>query len=121
MNRNRSTPIDLLPGEREECVVVQQSPPPQSRSESACKLADESAIKMEIKKKEKEDDMSLKIELDMETLLLIGVLFLASYLKTTNLAFLPESLKSDLVVFSIVKTIGLFFLFVFLKKYIQTQ
>lgn len=99
----RATPINLLPGES---------------TEQKTKLVDESSIKMDVKKKDECKENKFKIELDMETGILILLLFLSSYLKTSNLEFLPEGIKSNLFTFSIVKAIGLFAIFFTLKRYV---
>lgn len=98
---DRSTPIDLLPGGEEPVAEVLQEP----------------AVKMEIKKKNSEEKESLKLELDMESLLLIGLLFVAGYVKTTNVEFLPEMFKSNLITFSLVKSLVLFAVFYLYKNY----
>lgn len=107
----RATPINLLPGE--------------SLLEQKTKLVDDSSIKIDVKKKdtckEKSVFSKFKIELDMETGILILLLFLSSYLKTSNLEFLPEGVKSNLFTFSIVKALGLFAIFFLLKHYVSNE
>jgi hypothetical protein len=114
----RATPINLLPGPTGGPTFSTQRV-----NESKTKLLDESSIKINVKKKDECSTGSskkwFKIELDMENGLLILLLFLSSYLKTSNLEFLPEGIKSNLFTFSIVKAFGLFAVFLIAKHYLM--
>jgi hypothetical protein len=101
---DRSTPIDLLPsGEEQQATEVLQEP----------------SVKMEIRKKNSEEKDTFKLELDMESMVLIVLLFVAGYLKTTNVEFLPEMLKSNLITFSLVKSLALFAVFYLYKNWVE--
>jgi hypothetical protein len=77
-------------------------------------------IKMEIKKKQPPStkESKLDITIDLNSVLLIGALFLASFLSTSHLSFLPDSLKSSSFTFSLAKTVLVFVTFLFFKNYL---
>ena len=108
---DRATPICMLPGQKKKVNENVELEPPTEM------------IKMEIKKKESElekdsSSSSFNITIDFPTLILIGALFLASFLNTTHLGFLPESFKSNLFMFSVAKTFILFGGIILIKNYL---
>ena len=122
MEEDRATPIFMLPGQK-QIDSKDDSPVHQQNLDHIPSSSQKEMIKMEIKKKESscksdsQKDKSFNITVDFSSLILLVALFLASFLNTSHFGFLPDSMKSNLFIFSITKTLLLFCAIFFLKNY----
>lgn len=114
MEEDRATPIFMLPGQSK---IEKKA---EDKMEDVGQDTQKEMIKMEIKKKEpkcENQSANFNITIDFASIILLGALFLASFLDTSHLGFLPDSLRSNLFIFSITKTFLLFCAFLFFKNY----
>jgi hypothetical protein len=111
MEEDRSTPIHMLPffpG-----TQMQNQETVDDRKESKPQNEKNKQIQIEIKKKKPKGSFEIKV--DFETMILLVALFLASFLNTEHLSFLPSSILGNSFAFSASKAILVFMILLLVK------